>query len=68
MRLPRIWHFAAFFAYFSKVAYRLFFPHILAFSTALNILCSDFFAAATGKERSPKVCNVQTMKHTSQQN
>ena len=42
MRLPDIWHFAAFSHILAKCAYRIFFPHILAFSAALNILCSYF--------------------------
>ena len=42
MRLPHIWHTAAFFAYFSKVHISHIFPHILAFLAALNILCSYF--------------------------
>jgi len=42
MRLLRIWDFAAFFAYFSTVCISHIFPHILAFSVALNILCSNF--------------------------
>ena len=40
MRLPHIWHFAAFYAYFSKVSISYIFPHILTFSAAINILCS----------------------------
>ena len=40
--ISRIWHFAAFFAYFSKVRISHIFLHILAFSAALNIVCSYF--------------------------
>jgi len=42
VRLPCIGHFAAFFAYFSKVHISHIFSHMLAFSAALNILCSNF--------------------------
>jgi len=33
----------------AKCAYRIFFPHVLAFSAALNILCSNFFKAMLQK-------------------
>jgi len=42
MRLPRIWHFAAFLHILAKCVHRIFFPHILAFSVTLSILCSNF--------------------------
>jgi len=42
MRLPHIWLFAAFFAYFSKVRISHIFPHILAFSSVAGARSGDW--------------------------
>jgi len=38
MRLPHIWHFAAFFAYFNKVSISHIFPHILTWNWLRHFL------------------------------